>query len=264
MSLYMTSIGSGTPVLLLHSSGMSSRQWRKLSERLATTHRVLSPDLLGSGENPLWPAEEPFIFPMDVEAIAEVATALSTPFHLVGHSYGGLLALFLARQMPSQILSLSVYDPVTFGVLYGANDPDGLADLAKVGSIPVFQDQERGGGEEWLEAFIDYWNGPGSWRAMPMPTRAAFLRVGRKVFGEVSSLMTDRTTLSAYTQLTAPTLLLSGELSPVAAQRVVALLQQSLPNATLERIKGAGHMGPITHTEQVNRLIEQHINKNQK
>lgn len=31
---------------------MSGRQWRKLGEALAPTHRVLTPDFLGSGEHP--------------------------------------------------------------------------------------------------------------------------------------------------------------------------------------------------------------------
>lgn len=34
-----------TPVLLVHSSGFTSRQWRKLGELLAPRHRVIAPDL---------------------------------------------------------------------------------------------------------------------------------------------------------------------------------------------------------------------------
>lgn len=51
--------GAGSPVLLVHSSGMSSRQWRTLAEELAPSHRVLLPDLSGIGRNPPWPEGEP-------------------------------------------------------------------------------------------------------------------------------------------------------------------------------------------------------------
>lgn len=264
MSLYVMKQGSGVPVVLLHSGGMSSRQWRKLSEQLSATHQALAPDLLGSGENPLWPNEAPFDFSVDVAAVAEVAEALSSPFHLVGHSYGGLIALFLAKQMPSMVLSLSLYDPVAFGVLYGANDPEGIEELEQVAALPVFLDRTLGGSEAWLEAFINYWNGPGSWGALPQTTKDAFLKVGRKVFYEVSSLMGDRTAASAYQAITSPALLFTGERSPVAAQHVAQILAASLPKGSLARIEGAGHMGPLTHINRVNRLILEHILKSER
>ncbi len=62
--------------------------------------------------------------------------------------------------------SLAVYDPVAFGVLYAADDREGLADLARAERDPVFTDPVRGGDAAWFEAFIDYWNGPGGWRGL--------------------------------------------------------------------------------------------------
>ena len=47
---------------LLHSGGMSSRQWRKLAELLSRKRSVRAPDFLGSGDNEPWPADKPFHF----------------------------------------------------------------------------------------------------------------------------------------------------------------------------------------------------------
>ncbi len=257
--LHVVTAGRGAPVVLLHSGGMSSRQWRRLSAALEPDHRVLAVDLLGSGENPLWPKDEPFDFSLDVEAVAQLIRPLGEPAHLAGHSYGGLLALTLARLHPQLARSVAVYDPVAFGVLHDAHDEEGLADLARAERDPVFTDAARGGSAEWLERFVDYWNGPGAWRALPEPTRAGFERVGRKVFLEVASLMKDRTPLSAWRSLELPVLLLGGERSPPAARRVLALLAQALPKATLHPVAGAGHMGPITHGDEVNARIAAHV-----
>lgn len=257
--LHVEDRGTGTAVVLLHSGGMSSRQWRSLSERLAPGHRVLAPDFLGSGKNPLWPDEVPFHFHLDVAAVARVVDALDGPAHFVGHSYGGLVALTYARQHPNRVRSLSLYDPVAFGVLRSPPDEAGLADLNRAGEQPVFTDESRGGGEEWMESFVDYWNGPGSWRALPPSSREQFLRVGRKVFREVTSLMNDPTAASDYAVVTAPTLLLAGERSPTAARRVTELLRAALPDARREVIAGAGHMGPLTHAAAVDALIAQHV-----
>jgi pimeloyl-ACP methyl ester carboxylesterase len=256
--LHHERLGEGTPVVLLHSGGMSGRQWRRLAGLLAERHRVVVPDFLGSGENPPWPDGAPFDFRFDVGAVGELLDGLGAPAHLVGHSYGGLVALTLARERPAAVRSLAVYDPVTFGVLHASGDA-GLEDLARPAAHPLFLDDARGGGDEWFEVFVDYWNGPGSWRALPDAARASFLRVGRKVYLEVRSLMADRTPPAAYASITASTLLLGGERSPLAARRVVALLADAIPRAENRVLAGAGHMGPISHAAEVNALVEEHV-----
>ncbi|WP_394827452.1 alpha/beta fold hydrolase [Pendulispora albinea] len=257
----IASAGSGEPVVLLHSGGMSSRQWRRLMDRLAAGYRVLAPDFIGSGDNPPWPQGEPFHFDMDVAAVEAIVRDLARPIHLVGHSYGGFIAATLARKNPDIIRSLTLFDPVAMGVLHDAEDPEGLANLGTVDGEDAFNDPALGGGDAWMEQFVDYWNGPGSWRALPATTRDAFLRVGKKVFYEVTTLLRDRTPCAAYGGVKAPALLLTGESSPIAARRVVHLLSESLPDATAHTIAGAGHMAPITHAGAVNDLIVQHIER---
>jgi pimeloyl-ACP methyl ester carboxylesterase len=251
--------GTGEVVLLLHSGGLSGRQWRRLIEQLRGTHRVIAPDFLGSGANEPWPAGAPFHFHQDVDAVEALVSRVGERVHVVGHSYGGLVGLTLARLHPAQVRSLAVYDPVAFGVIHDAQDEEGLADLARSDANPIFLDDALGGSEPWLEGFVDYWNGPGSWQTMPAPSREAFLRVGRKVYLEVKSLLTDRTGRAAYAALDVPALILVGERSPVAAQRATAWLASSLRRGTLERVQGAGHMGPISHAAPVNAAIVRHI-----
>lgn len=257
--LHREETGRGPLVVALHSGGMSARQWRRLAEQLAPSYRVVLPDLLGSGANPPWPDPDAFDVRLDVVALGELLEVLGEPAHLVGHSYGGFLALTLARQRPAGVRSLAVYDPTAFGVLHGAEDAEGLADLERARKQPVFLDDARGGGDEWYEAFVDYWNGPGTWRALTAAARAQYLRTGRKVYLEARSLLSERTPAAAYATITAPTLLLGGERSPVAARRVVALLAAAIPGARSQLVSGAGHMGPISQAEEVNRRIAQHL-----
>ena len=257
--LFVDARGAGTPVVLLHSGGMSSRQWRSLAERLAPAHRVLAPDFLGAGKNPLWDDAVPFHYGLDVAAVGRVLDGLEGPAHLVGHSYGGLIALTVARTWPARVRSVAAFDPVAFGVLHDPMDDAGLADLRRAEAQPVFTDEALGGSEPWMESFVDYWNGPGAWRSLPAASREQFLRVGRKVFREVMSLMADRTSGAAYAAVTAPTLLLAGERSPTAARRVTEVLRAALANARREVVPGAGHMGPLTHGAIVDGLIAQHI-----
>jgi pimeloyl-ACP methyl ester carboxylesterase len=238
---------------------MSGRQWRRLAEQLAPTHRVVLPDLLGAGGNPAWTEANTFDVTQDVAAMRELLDSLGEPVHLVGHSYGGFLALALARERLEGVRSVAVFDPTAYGVLHGARDAEGLADLERACAQPVFLDDARGGGAEWFEAFVDYWNGPGTWRGLTPAAQASFLALGRKVYLEARSLLAERTPPAAYARVRTPTLLLGGERSPVAARRVIALLAAALPHARAQLLTGAGHMGPITHAAEVNALVAAHL-----
>jgi pimeloyl-ACP methyl ester carboxylesterase len=240
--------------LLLHSGGLTSRQWRKLGHQLAVSHDVLAPDLLGYGDQP-WPVGEPFHFGQDLERLTGMLASMpDRPADLVGHSYGGLLALQLALALPERVRSLALYEPVAFGVL-GDADADLRAQLA----LPAYHADAAGVDEAWLEAFIDWWNGPGAWRALPEPTRAGFRAVAWKLSQEVASLIGDTTTAARYATIAAPTLLLGGALTTATERRTLERLAEALPRARLELLPDMGHMGPITHAEVVNAAIAAHL-----
>lgn len=242
--------GAGDPVLLLHSGGFSSRQWRRLTQSLAPSHRVLAPDLLGYGGSSPIAEGEPFEYGEDVDALEAIAAG-EGPLHVVGHSYGGLLALQLALRKPAAVRSLALYEPVAFGALDCPGD-EGLRDASGLLS-PSFE------GEPWLARFVEWWNGPGAWSALAPEARAGFLAVGWKVFREVNSLLVDRTSSATYGTIAAPTLLLGGGKTPAAERRVVENLAAAMQHAKLEVFPEMGHMGPITHATTVNAAIVAHI-----
>ena len=231
--------------LLIHSGGFTSRQWRKLGDLLAPNYRVVAPDLLGYGANP-WPVGKPFHFRQDVE---HVATLLDGPAHVVGHSYGGFLALQLALSRPDHVKSLAVYEPVAFALL---DDTE----RAAVDQIGRYQPYKDGFDEVWLAAFVDWWNGAGAWQHLSSDAQQAFRSVGWKLSQEVESLRDDR---SSYASIDVPTLVLGGARSPAAERRVVEKLATTLPRATLTVFPELGHMGPITHAALINPIIATHI-----
>ncbi|MDB4955747.1 MAG: alpha/beta hydrolase fold protein [Myxococcales bacterium] len=238
--------------ILIHSGGFSSRQWRRLAEGLAPTHEVIAPDLIGYGAARAWPTGKPFHFRQDVAALESL---LDEPAHLVGHSYGGLIALHLALARPAAIRSLALYEPVAFGVL------DEPADHEAREALDVVS-RDFGDGEAWLAQFVNWWNGPNAWAALPAETQASFRAVGWKLFQEVITLMEDPTDRATYATIAAPTLLLGGERSPFPEKRVLEKLAAALPSAELRWFPDAGHMGPITHSPRVNAAILAHIAAN--
>jgi pimeloyl-ACP methyl ester carboxylesterase len=243
-------------VLLIHSGGFTSRQWRKLDELLAPDFRVVAPDLFESRESG-WKDGQPFHFRLDVDFVESL---VDEPMHLVGHSYGGLLALQLALRRPELVRSIAVYDPVAFGVLDEVEDADAIAGLA-AGLKHTWEPDASGVDESWLRAYVEWWSGRGAWDQAGDATRAAFRAMGIKMFYGVMSLAADRTSRATYATIAAPTLLLGGELSPMPERRVVQRLAAALPKARLHLFDGIGHMGPISHPALVNEPIIQHLHQ---
>lgn len=250
------------PVVLLHSGGMSARQWSRLRATLeADGYEALAPDLAGHGDAPPPPDGRPVELSLDVERTAALLDGLGGPVHLVGHSYGGMVALLVARRCPGKVLTLTVFEPVALGVLHTTPDPEGLADLDRLAIDPVFSDPAQAGTDPWLQRFVEYWSGPGAWDAMGERGRASFRAAGAAMAQGVQALMGDRTTVREHAQVTVPTLVISGERSPVAARRVAALLAQGMPDARLVTVEGAGHMAPLTHADAVNGLILEQLRR---
>jgi pimeloyl-ACP methyl ester carboxylesterase len=244
-------VGEGEPVLLLHSGGFSSRQWRKLAEALVPSFRTLAPDLLGYGASSPWRPGEPFHLRQELTVLERLVDEVGMPMHIVGHSYGGFLALQLALSRPGAVRTLALYEPVAFGVLEAQERAELLA-------MPPY-DSTLGTDEAWLARFIDFWNGPNAWKALNAETQGAFRSVGWKVSEEVAGLVKDTTPLETYGGISVPTLLLGGQTSPAFEQRVLTKLAGAMPGARLHLFPGVGHMGPITHAVSVNAVIVRHL-----
>lgn len=103
--------GEGPPLLLLHGFGGSTYSWRRLIPELSKEYRVVALDLNGFGftERP----EELAAYTGEGQiALARgVMEELGLPsVHLVGHSYGGALALTFAYRHPERVRSLVLLD----------------------------------------------------------------------------------------------------------------------------------------------------------
>lgn len=241
-------------MVLLHASGLGRAQWGPVAPRLADRYRVLAPDLLGTGESAPWPDPDHFSLAAEDAVVDAVLTHAGEPVHLVGHSYGGLLALRAAERAPSLVRSLSVYEPVAFGVLDG-RDPDGVEDLAR--SVdPSFLDPATGGDPTWVARFINFWNGADAWESLAPARQAALIASGRKSFLEVRALLTE--SAGAF-DVRCPTLVMTGTRSPRSARGVCRVLAAMIPDARLHVFEGAGHMGPIEEAKRFVRVIEEHF-----
>jgi pimeloyl-ACP methyl ester carboxylesterase len=251
--------GRGAAVVCIHSSASSSAQWRPLMDRLAGRFRMLAVDLYGSGKSPMWSADRPLSLADEAAQLAPVFAAAGERFHVIGHSYGGAVALAAALAEPGRVESLVLFEPVLFSVLI-AEDPTQPAarEIAAVRDDTVAA-LECGNPRASGARFVDYWMGAGSWAAMPEPRREALATAMSKVKAEWDAAFREPTPLSAFAALDVPVLYITGSDSPASARGVARLLTKTLPRVTTVEIEGVGHMGPVTHPDRVNALIERYL-----
>jgi pimeloyl-ACP methyl ester carboxylesterase len=248
-------VGDGAPVVLLHSSLSSKSQWSALAERLAPRFRVIALDLCGYGDNALPVPRGLFTLEHEVELVAARLGRLIPArdrIHLVGHSYGGLVALRFAQYASDRIASLSVYEPVAFQLL---DDEDAaLADVKRLASR-VSRLVAAGCHRYAAQAFVDFWNGDGSYARLPQHAQAGIARRVDKLPLDFQAASSWPMTLEDICGIAAPTLLLGGKRSPAVVQRVHARLVGAIPGSRAA-LFDAGHMGLVADAQRINPWIE--------
>jgi pimeloyl-ACP methyl ester carboxylesterase len=256
---YFREMGSGASVVCIHSSASTSGQWRPLMERLADRFRVIAVDLYGSGKTTAWPEGQPMRLDDEVALLRSVFRAAGDHFHLIGHSYGGAIALKAALGHPNRVLSLVLYEPVLFSALL-ADAPESAA----AREIVALRDDtmrlaDQGNLNLSAQRFVDYWMGEGSWTATPETRQSVLAEAMRAVTSQWHALFSEPTPLSKFATVNVPTLLMTGTGSTTPALAVARLVTAALPHVFRETIEGVGHMAPVTHPGTVNPLIERFL-----
>ena len=103
--------GSGPPLVLLHGFGGSSYSWRLVMPGLAASFRVVAVDLSGFGYTQRPRDYARYTREAQGELVLAVMDALGfETAHLMGHSYGGGISLWIAWKHPERLRSLVLVD----------------------------------------------------------------------------------------------------------------------------------------------------------
>ena len=252
---YLREAGAGPGVVCLHSNASSSSQWRGLIDLLSTERHVLAPDLYGAGRSVDWHSDREIALRDEVSFIEPVLAKAGEPFSLVGHSYGGAVALMAALAGPNRVRSLVLYEPTLFSLVESRSPPagsvDGIREAVRLASAAL----DAGDRAAAAGHFIDFWMGEGTWQATPAARRGPIAESVVNVRRWGHALFTEPTPLAAFAALKMPILYMVGKESPESARAVARALSPILPSVRVVEGQGWGHMAPITHAEAVNAQI---------
>jgi haloalkane dehalogenase len=225
------------PVLCVHGFPETSFMWRELMTSVAAAgHRIIAPDLPGSG---LSPADPPNTWERLVEAVDRFVTELALePVVLVVHDWGGLIGLRWACDHPERVAAMVISDTGFFpdgrwsGMADSLRTPGTgeamLEGLDRESFGQLMAASSRGLSEESKDEY---------WRSLSTPEgRQAQLEMYRS--GDFERLVPYEGRLR---EMARPTLLLWGEDDPFAPAAGARRLQEEIPGSRLEIVEGSGH-----------------------
>ena len=247
--------GSGPLVMLVHSSVSGARQWRGLMDDLKSHFQVRAVNLFGYGKTPPWPAETRQSLTNQARLVEAALPAGADEICLVGHSFGGAVAMKVAARLSGRVAKLVLLEPIPFHLLAQAGRRDAHAEAINLRNIV----KKYGAVGEWAtaaEKFADYWTGAGTWQEMPPDRRLAFSEALKPNFFEWDAVMDDTTPVEEWAALLPPATLLAFDPAGVSPTReIAAILRRSCPDWTFAMVSGAGHMAPITRPDVINPLV---------
>ncbi|MHA1133294.1 MAG: alpha/beta fold hydrolase [Alphaproteobacteria bacterium] len=260
VKLFVEEKGEGSPLLLIHGFGASTFTWREIAPALARQHRVIAVDLKGFGQS-----DKPFDERYSVFDQAELLKQLIIDkdlrdLTLIGHSFGGGVALVLALdedpQLKGRIKKLVLLDTIAY--------PQDIPVAFKMLDMPVVSHvgvrmlppavQAR------LALRIAYLDNSKidddevEMYAAPLRTAAgkhAIIHSARQIMPEDLEEISKR-----YASIELPTLIAWCDYDRVVPLDVGLKLRRTLPNATLEIIDSCGHMPHEEQPEATLELIE--------
>ena len=246
--------GQGQEVLLIHSTVAGNKQWRKLIEYLSPDYRILAPNLFGYGTTPEWSKNRHQTLIDQVDLLAEFFEQ-NESISIVGHSFGGSVAMMAAKKYPAKIKKLILVEPNPFYLLEHHSDHDSYQEALNLRDIIKTNAHK----ETWVHAaekFADYWNGSGTWKQMDGLRREKFAEALKPNFHEFDCVINETTSLEEWRDiLPQNTHILFSEQTVNSIRKIVTIFEETMSNWTFHSYSEGSHMAPLTHPNVVNPII---------
>lgn len=240
-------VGRGPVVLLLHGLGCDHTTWSPVIEQLSRRFTVIAPDLLGHGASDKPRAD--YTLGGYANGMRDLLAVLGIDrVTVVGHSFGGGVAMQFAYQFPQYTERLMLIAPGGLGrgvhpIMRALTLPGASAVLAVAAAPPVYATARFLGERAHAAHLPGTADVPGALSVLAgkhdPQERDAFLHVLRAVVdwrGQVVT-MTDR----AYLALNMPTCVMWGSQDTVLPPGQVEVARRCVPGARIEIVDGAGH-----------------------
>jgi pimeloyl-ACP methyl ester carboxylesterase len=250
-------VGRGDPIVFLHAGVCDRRMWREQITVLGEQCKAIAYDRRGFGQAHC-EAE-------DYSAVADLMNVIDTladgaPVILVGCSQGGRIALDAALMHPSRVRALVLIAPSVFGAPTPAYPPEIEVLLARLNEAEEYGDIDR---VNAIEAHL--------WLDGPLAAEGRVSGRARELFLDMNGIAlrappsgTNCDTVPAFQRLsevTAPTLVIQGDLDFPHIQERSRHIATAMQNATHIELSGVAHVPSVEQPAQITNLISTFVKR---
>lgn len=247
-------IGSGPPVILIHGSISDYREWSKQKEALAKHHRVIA-----YSRRYHWPNSPPgkdadATVRRQAEDLAGIIKSLGLgPSALVGHSYGGAVAVYFALQHPELVRALVLLEPPISGALGVDAEGKDVVKERQTLRDEMMKAFASGDAERVVKTYMAR-VAPGEYDNATPEARNIYI-VNAPAFELDFTAPRQPLSCEDLQRITAPALVLTGGRSAAGLQQVAAGVARCLKNGSVLKLPQATHHMQLDHPEEVNDAV---------
>jgi len=248
LSIAYQRAGDGPPLVLLHGFSLDSRSWRPQIELLTSQFTILAWDAPGAGRS----QDPPPTYAIGdwADALAGVLDAAGIQrAHVLGLSWGGLLAQECYRRYPSRVASLILAG--TYAGWTGSLTA-GVAEQRLNGALANASLR----GDQFVKSYL-----PGMFGDAPSDDvqtevgaiMADFHPIGFRLMATALARADTRALLQT---IDVPTLLVWGDADKRSPLGVAEAMRDAIPGARLEVLAGAGHLSNLERPTEFNAIVQ--------
>ena len=248
MTLAFNDQGSGFPLVFLHAFPLNRSMWTEQENALSSQFRVMMIDLRGHGESdaPLWH----YTLDQAADDVCGLLDHLSIKQAVfVGLSMGGYILFAFYRKYAERVKGMVLADTRA-----QADTEDG-----KRARFEMAQIAYKRGSSAIADIMIPKLLSPGTIQTRPeLVQRVRGMIEGNQVSGIAGDLMAMAQrpdSVPFLQQIHCPTQIIVGELDVPTPPADARLMSESIPNARLAIIPGAGHLSNLEQPDRFNEIV---------
>lgn len=249
--------GHGPTVLFVPGSYSTPAAWKPVQRLLPPQWRFVATSLCGYGQTVETRRAGDADMSHELRVLETVAWRAPGPVHLVGHSFGGTVALAAALSGQIEVASLALFEANPLALLHHHGHADlhtATRRMSETFELAVTHAEHDAPGR-----IIDFWGGAGSFAAMP-PAVQDYCR--QTAAANVLDWHTDfgyDFSGADLARLGMPVLLVRGEQANPAMVAMTQVLADHLPQARTAVVGGASHFLISTHPQDCAALLAAHL-----
>lgn len=250
--------GIGPPVLFIPGSFSTPAAWAGIQASLPKNYRFISTSLCGYGLTDELRSSDNVGIENLVRVIEKVARRIGEPVHLVGHSFGGIVAFASALSGTIDVLSISTFEATPAAILEDRGHSRLYKEMKRISS--AFAESYFSGEPDAARLVIDFWGGDGAFFSMPEEVQAYCRKTASTNILDWHTGFSFQAKISDYKSLTMPNLLVRGANSNAQVLKITDALGSSIPNCRSAVIDGAGHFLITSHSEACAHTLAEFLN----